>query len=127
VERFAENVQRLLGVHRLEQKEAAALMGFSVAAFTKWFAGARNPSFTSALQAGDFFQIPADRLAREPFENLLERELADPQRFREVEAEIRRRRSILREAGDQKPDDGTTEQKIIAMSPRSREQESEGK
>jgi hypothetical protein len=41
--------------------------------------------------------VPADRLARADFEDLLANELADPERFRDVEAEIRRRRSTLTE------------------------------
>lgn len=102
VERFADNLARLLGVHRLEAKEAATLLGMSQSAFSKWSTRARRPSFTAALVVGDFFGVPADRLARADFADLLEHELADPERFREVEAEIRRRRSTL-QAVEAKP------------------------
>jgi DNA-binding XRE family transcriptional regulator len=95
VERFADNLRRLLGVHDLEQTEAAEILGMSKASFSAWNAGRRQPSFTTALLIGEFFNVPADRLARASFDDLLAHELADPERFREVEAEIRRRRSTL--------------------------------
>jgi transcriptional regulator with XRE-family HTH domain len=101
MEAFADNLQRLLGLHRLTAREGADMMAMSRSALTKWATGDRRPSFTAALVVGDFFGVPADRLARADFADLLEHELADPDRFREVEAEIRRRRSTLRAVGEE--------------------------
>jgi transcriptional regulator with XRE-family HTH domain len=100
MEHFAENLQRLLGLHRLTTREAADMLAMSRSALTKWASGDRAPSFTAALVVGDFFGVPADRLARADFADLLEHELADAARFNEVEAEIRRRRSTLRAVGE---------------------------
>jgi transcriptional regulator with XRE-family HTH domain len=113
MDRFSENLSRLLGLHALPAKEAAEMLGISQSAFTKWATGKRNPSFTTALLVGEFFGVPADRLARADFGCLLEGELASSQRFDEVEAEIRRRRSILHEVGSQPS--GFLPRKVIAM------------
>lgn len=96
MERFPENLRRILGLHDLDQAEAAEMLGMSKASFSAWNAGRRQPSFNTALLIGEFFKVPPDRLARAEFEDLLAHELADPARFRDVEAEIRRRRSKLR-------------------------------
>lgn len=85
MDQFAENLARLLGVHHLDAKKAAALLGMSESAFTKWATGKRRPSFETAMRIGDFFQVPPERLARTPFQDLLANELADPERFRVVE------------------------------------------
>ena len=102
MEHFADNFERLLGLHKLSGKEAADMLGLSQSVLSKWQSGARQPSFSSALTAGDFFGVPADRLARADFSDLLANELADTQRYADVEAEIRRRRTKLREVGDTK-------------------------
>jgi DNA-binding XRE family transcriptional regulator len=96
VERFPENLRRLLGLHDLEQTEAAEMLGMSKQSFSAWNSGRRQPSFTTALLIGELFQLPADRLARAEFADLLAHELADPVRFAEVEAELRRRRAKLK-------------------------------
>jgi DNA-binding XRE family transcriptional regulator len=85
---FAENVRRLLGVHDLEQTEAARLLGLSKASFSAWNAGRRRPSFPVALSIAEFFEIPADRLATAEFGDLLTHELADRSRFESVERKI---------------------------------------
>jgi len=98
MERFPDNIARLLGLHRLPANHAAAMMGdagISQSVMSKWQSGARRPSFSSALAVGDFFQVPADRLARASFEDLLANELADPERFRAVEAKMHRMRTGL--------------------------------
>jgi transcriptional regulator with XRE-family HTH domain len=97
---FSNNLARLLGLHALPAKEAATLLGMSQSAFSKWSTGARRPSFPTAIALGDFFGVPADRLARARFEDLLGRELADVERFRRVEAEIARRRAAIEAQGD---------------------------
>jgi transcriptional regulator with XRE-family HTH domain len=115
VERFAENLRRLLGLHDLEQSEAATLLGMSKASFSAWNAGRRQPSFNTALLIGEFFGVTPDRLARADFEDLLANELANPARFREVEAEIRRRRSTLRAVDKPGVEKLRTVRKVTAM------------
>ena len=95
MEHFADNLSRLLGLHGMSAKEAASLLGMSQSAFSKWSSGDRNPSFATALTVGEFFRVPADRLARAEFGDLLEHELTSRERFEEVESEIARRRSGL--------------------------------
>lgn len=71
------------------------MLGMTKAALSSWNSGRRAPSFESALRAADLFQVAADRLAQAPFESLLARELADPERFRAVEQEIHKRRVAI--------------------------------
>jgi transcriptional regulator with XRE-family HTH domain len=92
VERFSDNLVRLMGLHALPAKEAAEMLGMSQSTFSKWASGTRQPSFATALTVGEFFKVPADRLARAEFADLLANELSSPERFESVEAEIRRRR-----------------------------------
>jgi len=93
---FHNNVRRLFGLHGLSAAEAAKLLGISQSTLVKWGRGIRDPSLRSALTIGDFFQVPADRLANAEFSALLQRELADPKRYRAVEAKINRAGSALR-------------------------------
>src|SRR5919108_547381 len=75
---FADNLQRL-----------AALADVSESVVNKWASGERNPSFTSALKFAEIFDVPADRLARADFADLLETDLADADKFRRVEQTIK--------------------------------------
>jgi transcriptional regulator with XRE-family HTH domain len=128
VEAFWGNLRRSLAVHGiLELKEAAEILGFSEAAFTKWANGSRSPSFTSALVAGDFLRIPPDRLARAEFIDLLEHELSDRERFEAVEKEIRQRRSILREAGEERAGYGAPKRKVVEIAQRNEERRKQRK
>jgi len=96
---WGDNMRRLFGVHDLTNADAADLLGFSQQAISEWVsktrAEPRQPNLTTLLRCADFFHISGDRLARADFAELLEQELADADRFRQVEAEIRRRRSKL--------------------------------
>ena len=96
MERFPDNLFRLLGLHRLTAREAAGMLDISESALGKWGAGARRPSFETALRVSDFFGVPANRLAQAEFEDLLENELADAKRFQAVEAKIRHARTGLK-------------------------------
>jgi transcriptional regulator with XRE-family HTH domain len=96
VRQFRDNLIRLLGVHNLSAREAAAILGLSESTVGKWGTGIRQPSFATALTVGEFFGVPADRLATAKFEDLLQHELADPERFRAVEARIHRARTGLK-------------------------------
>jgi transcriptional regulator with XRE-family HTH domain len=93
---FAGNLRRVLGVHDLSAKDAARILGLSESAFSKWATGQRSPSFNTALTVGAFFDIPADRLARAEFGDLLEHELASKERFDTVEKKIAKARTGLR-------------------------------
>jgi transcriptional regulator with XRE-family HTH domain len=73
-------------------KEVAMLMDVSESVVSKWMSNDRKPSFTSALAAGDLFKVDAGRLARADFGDLLAHELADAERYKEVEATIERKR-----------------------------------
>jgi transcriptional regulator with XRE-family HTH domain len=82
---FVDNLQRLAGMHGLTMKQVAMAIGATESTVNKWASGDRSPSFDSALAVGDLFEVDAGRLARAPFEDLLEHELADAQRYRRAE------------------------------------------
>jgi DNA-binding XRE family transcriptional regulator len=98
--RFPDNLNRLLGLHSLSAREAANMLDLSPSTFAKWGTGRRQPSFSTALRVGEFFLVPADRLATAEFEDLLQHELADPARFRAVEENIKDARVRLQAAKD---------------------------
>lgn len=100
MQRFPDNLSRLLGIHNLTAREAAKILGLSQSTFAKWGTGLRQPSFATALKVGEFFGVPVDRLATAEFEDLLQNELANPERFQAVETKIRYARSGLRPVED---------------------------
>jgi transcriptional regulator with XRE-family HTH domain len=100
MQRFSDNLNRLLGMHDLTAREAAKILGLSQSTFAKWGTGLRQPSFATALKVGEFFGVPADRLATAEFEDLLQNELADPERFQAVETRIQYARSGIRPVED---------------------------
>lgn len=61
-----------------------------------WMTGKSQPSLPKAIDMADLFQISTDRLMGAEFVSLLERELADPERFERVEARKRRGLTELR-------------------------------
>ena len=71
------------------------MMSLSESASSKRAMGTRSPSFNTALAVGDFFNVPADRLARAEFGDLLEHELASKARFDLVEHKIGKARGGL--------------------------------
>jgi transcriptional regulator with XRE-family HTH domain len=98
--KFADNLDRLLGLHGITSRQLSVLANVSESVVSKWHSGDRQPSFASALKVGDFFKIDPGRLARADFGDLLEHELADATRFREVEETVER---LKREwSGEQK-------------------------
>lgn len=84
-DRFAENLQRLTGLHGLTMKRFAVLAGVSESVISKWSSGDRHPSFTSAMKVAEIFEVDPGRLARAEFPDLLEHELADAEKYRRVE------------------------------------------
>lgn len=96
MERFPDNLRRLLGMHDLSDREAAEILGLSQSTLGKWQTRVRRPSFRMALRVGAFFGVPADRLATAEFTDLLQHELADPARYEAVEEKIRDLRTELK-------------------------------
>jgi DNA-binding XRE family transcriptional regulator len=92
---FSDNFVRILGLHALTQNTAAALVGVSGATMSAWMNGKTSPSLTKAIAVAELFQLSANRLMGAEFSELLANELADPERFRQVEERIRRGRSKL--------------------------------
>ena len=96
VPRFTDNFVRLLGLHALSQNFAAELIGVSSATVSSWMNGKSSPSLAKAVAVADLFQLSANRLTGALFADLLENELANRERFEQVEERIRRGRSSLR-------------------------------
>jgi transcriptional regulator with XRE-family HTH domain len=95
MEQFADNLARLMGLHRVSAKELGDWLDISQSAFSKWASGERQPSFQTALTIGDFFKVRADSLARSPFEDVLTGELQSVKRYQDVEQAIRAKRNPL--------------------------------
>jgi transcriptional regulator with XRE-family HTH domain len=93
--RFTDNFVRLLGMHALSQNFAASLLGVSGATMSSWMNGRSSPSLAKAITIAEFFQLSTDRLMGAEFADLLAKELADRERYLEVEERIRRARSGL--------------------------------
>src|SRR5436309_2593911 len=96
VTRFADNLVRLMGLHALTQNLAAQLLGVTSATMSAWVSGKSHPSLQKAVGVAELFQISTDRLTGAIFTDLLEHELASPERYELVEERIRRGRSSLR-------------------------------
>jgi transcriptional regulator with XRE-family HTH domain len=88
--RFTDTFVRLLGLHGLSQQFTAQLLGVSEATMSAWMNGKSQPSLSKAIAIAELFQISTDRLIGAEFADLLQKELADPERFERVEARIRR-------------------------------------
>jgi transcriptional regulator with XRE-family HTH domain len=99
--RFADNFDRLLGVHRLTAREAAPLLGVSATTLSYWRNGRREPDRDSLYNISIFFLVdPWDIMEAEPHD-FLSRHMADRDRFESVEGQIAERMSVdqlLREA-----------------------------
>lgn len=96
MQHFADNLERLIGLHGSTHRETARVLGLSVNTLAKWKAGDRAPSFPIAMRVAEFFGVPPDRLANAAFEDLLEHELADPVRFKATEKRFQKARSGLK-------------------------------
>lgn len=94
--RFTVNFIRLLGLHGLSQNFTAQLLGVSEATMSSWMNGRSQPSLPKAIDIADLFQISTDRLMGAEFVDLLQHELADPQRYERVEARINPRLTPLK-------------------------------
>jgi transcriptional regulator with XRE-family HTH domain len=85
------NLRRLLGVHGLTSVEAAQMVGLSPQAMSE-LGWRENPSSETLAKLSDFFEIEMSRLLRTPLLDLLPL-IAERERFKRVEAKIRRRRA----------------------------------
>jgi transcriptional regulator with XRE-family HTH domain len=94
--RFTDNFIRLLGLHGLTQHFTAQLLGVSEATMSSWMNGKSTPSLVKAIDIAGLFQISTDRLMGAAFSDLLSHELADQDRFENVETRIKRGRSKLK-------------------------------
>jgi transcriptional regulator with XRE-family HTH domain len=91
MEQLGDNLKRLLGLHDLTARDASANLKISQQAISELQSGKRtSPRYRTMQTIAEFFEVPSDRLASSPFEELLAMELADPERYRRVEAKIKR-------------------------------------
>lgn len=87
MDELSNNLRRLLGVHVMRSTRDSRLIdGLSPQALSELQSGSRKPSLQTVEKLSSFFEISLDRLLKAPFEELLARELADPDRFRRVES-----------------------------------------
>ncbi len=89
MDELGNNLKRLLGLHALTARDAAALIGLSAQAISEIQASKRGASYPTARSLAKFFEMSTDRLADTPFVDLLATELADPERYKRVEQKIR--------------------------------------
>jgi transcriptional regulator with XRE-family HTH domain len=94
--RFTDNFVRLLGLHGLSQNFTAQLLGVSEASMSAWMNGRSTPSLAKAIDIAELFGISTDQLMGAEFVDLLQTDLADPERFKKVEDRIRRARTPLK-------------------------------
>lgn len=95
---FVYTLPRLMGLHNLSGTRAALLLDMSPQHLALLMNGKRNPTYERLRAIGDLFGIQTDRLVDTPFEDILEHEIADPQRFRDTEQRIQEREQALRQA-----------------------------
>jgi transcriptional regulator with XRE-family HTH domain len=85
---LANNLRRLFGLHALRPTRDHHLLGLSPQALSELQSGSRTPSLSTADRLAEFFEISFERLRKAPFEELLETEIADGDRFKRVEKKI---------------------------------------
>lgn len=61
-----------------------------------WMNGKATPSLDKAIGLSEFFEVPTQRLMGAPFVDLLQSDLADPERFKRVEERIHRKSRPLK-------------------------------
>jgi transcriptional regulator with XRE-family HTH domain len=88
---WADNVSRLAGLHGLSHDQLAKLLDMSPQTISTWRSGKRRPSGDAFLAVGEFFEIDPVQLNQRSFEGLLSW-VSDPERFKAVEAKIKRSR-----------------------------------
>lgn len=86
---FADNFERLLGLHRLTAERAAELIEVSPTTVSYWRNGKQLPSGPTLRRLLSFFGLEYSSLIFTPMGLLLQRELANPNYYLRVEAKIR--------------------------------------
>jgi transcriptional regulator with XRE-family HTH domain len=86
---FPDNLERLLGLHRLTAERAAELIGVSPTTLSYWRNGKQSPGARAQHSLLAFFEVDYWSLNWQPFGEMLEADLADRERFERVEAKIR--------------------------------------
>ena len=84
---FADNFNRLLGLHRLRGFDVSSLLGVSMPTISAWRTGERIPNVTNAISIGKLFEVSGLDLMSNHFENI--EAMFDPERFKTVEAKLR--------------------------------------
>lgn len=82
---FADNFDRLLGIHRLSAREAGELLGISATTLSYWRNGRRIPNTESLRRVCEFFDVDMWSMLVEAPESFL----FDVDRFKRVEARLR--------------------------------------
>ncbi|MDP9226780.1 MAG: helix-turn-helix transcriptional regulator [Actinomycetota bacterium] len=85
---FADNLERLLGMHGVTHRKAADALGISSVAISTWRQGTRSPSVRTLLRVAEVFEVDATGLMTLPFAQLLPT-LSDPERFERVERRLK--------------------------------------
>lgn len=82
---FADNFDRLLGLHRLSARDAGELLGISPTTLSYWRNGKRVPNTESLKRVCELFEVGMwEMLTASPEDVLFDRE-----RFQRVEARLR--------------------------------------
>jgi transcriptional regulator with XRE-family HTH domain len=84
---FAENFERILGLHRLTARDASKLLDITPATLSYWRNGRREPDRDSLMRVSTYFAIDPWALVMTPFVDLLPI-LANRERFELVELRI---------------------------------------
>jgi transcriptional regulator with XRE-family HTH domain len=107
MERFGDNLYRVMGLHRLTAADAKSFIDVSAQTLSEWKRG-KSPNLKTLLRVAEFFEIHGDRLVNAPFAELLTGELCDPDRFERVERKIRAQGTTLRAVESGQPVDITS-------------------
>ena len=86
---LADNLRRLLGLHNMSLIQASQVLQISPQAISEIQSGRRNAGLATVQKLSGFFGVSIDRLLGAAFAELLQHELADPERFERVEAALR--------------------------------------
>ena len=87
--RFADNLSRVLGMHRLSHAQASVLLGVSANSFSSWMTGRREPNRDALLNVARWFELPVETLYRGSAVEVVTLS-AEPERFARIEAKIGR-------------------------------------
>jgi transcriptional regulator with XRE-family HTH domain len=88
---WADNLSRLMGMHRLSGSQASPLLRMSRQGISEWMTAKRMPTTHHLLAVGRFFEVPPASLVTSTFSELLAGPLGDSERFARVEKKIGRK------------------------------------